>query len=157
MNQNDFNPDWDTVKAYQDKFDELMDEVQQLRAELKLSEGRLRDVAKHCATVEIALRGVNTAAMKLTSELTCMEVDNDDRLDRDRVMERVMVWRNQWEKAMFDYPNPATKPTAYNAGVMAERKRIVNLLMIQHEVAKDRHNYWKVAAELVQADVGSNT
>lgn len=53
--------------------------------------------------------------------------------------------------------NPPTNYGTYADGVMAERKRIVNLLMIQHESAKDRHNYWKVAAELVQADVGSDT
>ena len=34
--------------------------------------------------------------------------------------------------------------------VAAERQRIVNLLMEQHEMAKDIHNYWKVAAEWVQ-------
>jgi hypothetical protein len=53
--------------------------------------------------------------------------------------------------------NPPTNYGTYNDGVMAERNRIVNLLLIQHEAAKDCHNYWKVAAELVQADVGSNT
>jgi len=42
-------------------------------------------------------------------------------------------------------------------GVMAERQRIVNLLMIQHEAAKGRHNYWQIAAQLVQADVASDT
>ena len=43
------------------------------------------------------------------------------------------------------------------AAVMAERQRIVNLLMIQHEAAKGAHNYWHVAAQLIQADVASNT
>jgi len=41
--------------------------------------------------------------------------------------------------------------------VKAERERIVNLLMLQHESAKERHNYWLAAAKLVQADVGENT
>jgi hypothetical protein len=54
-------------------------------------------------------------------------------------------------------PNPPTNYGTFNQGVMSERNRIVNLLMIQHELAKDRHNYWKVAAELIQADVASNT
>lgn len=45
----------------------------------------------------------------------------------------------------------------YTQGVMAERQRIVNLLMIQHEMAKSSHNYWKVAANLIQADAGSDT
>ena len=42
-------------------------------------------------------------------------------------------------------------------GVMAERQRIVNLLMIQHEATKGAHNYWHVAAQLIQADVASDT
>ena len=37
-NQNDFKPDWDMVKAYEDKFTEMLDEIQRLRAELKRSE-----------------------------------------------------------------------------------------------------------------------
>lgn len=45
----------------------------------------------------------------------------------------------------------------FNNGVMAERQRIVNLLMIQHEAAKGAHNYWQVAANLIQADVASDT
>lgn len=39
----------------------------------------------------------------------------------------------------------------------AERQRIVNLLMLQHEAAKGAHNYWQVAANLIQADVASDT
>lgn len=42
-------------------------------------------------------------------------------------------------------------------GVVGERQRIVNLLMIQHEAAKGAHNYWHVAAQLIQADVASDT
>lgn len=38
-----------------------------------------------------------------------------------------------------------------------EQQRIVNLLMIQHEMAKGAHNYWHVAAQLIQADVASDT
>lgn len=53
--------------------------------------------------------------------------------------------------------NPPVNLGTYNQGVMAERSRIVNLLLTQHEAAKDRHNYWKVAAELIQADVASDT
>jgi hypothetical protein len=44
-----------------------------------------------------------------------------------------------------------------NQAVMTEQKRIVNLLMIQHEAAKGTHNYWHVAANLIQADVTSDT
>lgn len=46
---------------------------------------------------------------------------------------------------------------AVAAAVQKERDRIVNLLMIQHEAAKGKHNYWQVAANLVQADVASDT
>lgn len=53
--------------------------------------------------------------------------------------------------------NPPTNYGAYTDGVMAERKRIVNLLMIQHEAAKGTHNYWHVAANLIQAEVASDT
>ena len=42
-------------------------------------------------------------------------------------------------------------------GVIAERQRIVNLLMLQHEAAKGAHNYWQVAANLIQADAASDT
>jgi hypothetical protein len=100
---NEFKPDWDTVKAYDEKFAEMLDEIQRLRAELKRTEQRLHDVATLCANVEGVLKAVNTAAMKLTADLTCMEVDDDDRLDRDRVMERVIRWRNEWDRAMFEY------------------------------------------------------
>lgn len=41
--------------------------------------------------------------------------------------------------------------------VKEERQRIVNLLMIQHEAVQERHNYWLVAANLIQADVASDT
>jgi hypothetical protein len=44
-----------------------------------------------------------------------------------------------------------------NQAVMTEQKRIVNLLMIQHEAAKGTHNYWHVAANLIQAEVASDT
>ena len=47
--------------------------------------------------------------------------------------------------------------TDVQEAVLAERQRIVNLLMIQHEAAKGAHNYWHVAANLIQADVGSDT
>ena len=52
---------------------------------------------------------------------------------------------------------PPSNLASFQHGVIAERQRIVNLLMMQHEAAKDRHNYWLVAANLVQADVASDT
>ena len=42
------------------------------------------------------------------------------------------------------------------AAVMAERQRIVNMLMIQHEAANGAHNYWHVAANLIKAESGEN-
>lgn len=133
MNQNDFNPDWDAMGV-------MVAEQQRMATEIDGLKWRLKSV--------------NTAAMRLTSDLTCMEVDDDERLDRDRVMERVMQWRNEFDKAM--QKNPPAIGT-YATGVMAERQRIVNLLMVQHEAAKRAHNYWKVAAQLIQADVASDT
>ena len=46
---------------------------------------------------------------------------------------------------------------AYEAGRKDETNRIVNLMMIQHEAAKERHNYWHSAANLIQAEVASDT
>ena len=43
------------------------------------------------------------------------------------------------------------------AAVRAERQRIINLLMIQHEAAKGAHNYWHMAANLIQAETGEAT
>lgn len=51
--------------------------------------------------------------------------------------------------------NPLTK--ALKASHEQKLKDIVNLLMIQHEAANGAHNYWKVAAQLIQADVASDT
>ena len=56
-----------------------------------------------------------------------------------------------------DSPDWDDYKQGWEDGVMAERKRIVNLLMIQHEAAKGAHNYWHVAAQLIQADVASDT
>ena len=50
-------------------------------------------------------------------------------------------------------PNPPADYESYNQGVMSERQRIVNMFMIMHESAKSSHNYWHVAANLIQTDV----
>lgn len=42
---------------------------------------------------------------------------------------------------------------AKGSAVRAERQRIVNLLMRQHEESKGTHNYWQVAANLIQIDL----
>lgn len=57
-------------------------------------------MASQIATITHMLKTVNSAAMKLTSDLCRMEVDDDDRVSRDRVMERIVQWRNEWDKAM---------------------------------------------------------
>ena len=62
---------------------------------------------------------------------------------------------NQWQET--DAPHWSSYKQGWEDGVMAERQRIVNLLMIQHETAKGAHNYWHVAAQLIQADVASDT
>lgn len=60
-------------------------------------------------------------------------------------------------KPNYCTPNPPLYSGDYVEGVLAERKRIVDLLMIQHEAAKGTHNYWQVAANLIQADLASDT
>ena len=45
--QNDFKPDWDTVKAFEDRHNEMLDEVQRLRAELNLQKSLTLFVAHH--------------------------------------------------------------------------------------------------------------
>lgn len=50
--------------------------------------------------IKARLKAVNKAAMTLTADLCAMEIDDSDRLDRDRVMERVTRWRMEWDKAM---------------------------------------------------------
>lgn len=56
-----------------------------------------------------------------------------------------------------DAPDWSSYKLGWQDGVLTERQRIVNLLMIQHEAAKGAHNYWHVAAQLIQADVASDT
>ena len=62
---------------------------------------------------------------------------------------------SQWQKT--DAPHWSSYKLGWEDGVMAERQRIVNLLMIQHEMVNGAHNYWHVAAQLIQADVASDT
>ena len=45
----------------------------------------------------------------------------------------------------------------FNQGYKQAIKDCVALLMIQHEAANGAHNYWKIAANLIQADVASDT
>lgn len=42
----------------------------------------------------------------------------------------------------------------FNQGYKQAIKGCVDLLMIQHEAAKGAHNYWHVAANLIEAEYG---
>ena len=42
----------------------------------------------------------------------------------------------------------------FNHGYKQAIKDCVALLMIQHEAAKEIHNYWHVAAKLIEAEYG---
>jgi hypothetical protein len=83
---NQFKPDWDAMAV-------MVEEQQRMASQI--------------ATTTHVLKTVNSAAMKLTSDLCRMEVDDDDRVSRDRVMERIVQWRNEWDKAM---PNNTSTP-----------------------------------------------
>lgn len=76
--------------------------------------------------------------------------------DRDKAITAIREALAEQPATVTVKPNPPLYSGCYFEGVMAERERIVNLLMIQHEAAQERHNYWLAAAKLVQADVGSN-
>lgn len=102
---NEFNPDWDAMAVMVEEQQRMATEIDRLKDVLNKSESRLHDVAVHCERVERRLKDVNTAAMGLTHDLVCMDYDDDERLDRDRVMGRIMQWRNQWDKAMFKEQN----------------------------------------------------
>jgi DNA repair ATPase RecN len=102
---NEFNPDWDAMAVMVAEQQRMATEIERLKDGFNKSESRLHDVAVHCERVERRLKDVNTAAMKLTHDLVCMDYDDDERLDRDRVMARIMQWRNEWDKAMFEERN----------------------------------------------------
>lgn len=103
---NEFEPDWDAMAVMVEEQQRMATEIDRLKDVLNKSESRLHDVAVHCERVERRLKDVNTAAMGLTHDLVCMDYDDDERLDRDRVMGRIMQWRNEWDKAMFKERNP---------------------------------------------------
>ena len=92
---NEFNPDWDAMAVMVEEQQRMATEIDNLKRRLK---------------------AVNTAAMTLASDLTCMEVDDDERLDRARVMERVMRWRNEWDKAMHNSQSQMQPCAGRNCG-----------------------------------------
>ena len=78
------------------------------------------------------------------------------RITKDGVYANPDVPVSEAAKAVLDVLDSQIKVLVQKA-VIAERQRIVNLLMIQHEAAKGAHNYWHVAAQLIQADVAGDT
>jgi DNA repair ATPase RecN len=102
---NEFNPDWDAMAVMIAEQQRMATEIERLKNGFNKSESRLHDVAVHCERVERRLKDVNTAAMKLTHDLVCMDYYDDERLDRDRVMARITRWRTEWDKAMFEERN----------------------------------------------------
>ena len=78
------------------------------------------------------------------------------RINRDGVWANPDIPATEAAKAVLDALDYQVK-TLVQRAVLDERERIVNLLMIQHEAAKGAHNYWHVAAQLIQADVASDT
>lgn len=85
-----------------------------------------------------------------------------DREAMKLALEALELYQSEMSVQMFDAAITALRqaleqPDDIEAAVLAERERIVDLLMIQHEAAKGAHNYWQVAANLIQADVASDT
>jgi hypothetical protein len=78
------------------------------------------------------------------------------RITKDGVYANPDVTVDEAAKAVLDVMDSQIKVLVQKA-VIAERQRIVNLLMLQREAAKGAHNYWQVAAQLIQADVASDT
>ena len=98
-----------------------------------------------------------TEALKLA--LDALIIFRDYGYDREAAISVINAIREELAEqpaTVTVKPNPPLYSGGYFEGVMAERERIVNLLMIQHEAAQERHNYWLAAAKIVQADVGSN-
>lgn len=57
------------------------------------------------------------------------------------------------EKDFQDWlANPLTK--ALKQSHKQQIKSIINLLLTQHQAAKNQHNHWLIAANLVAAEVG---
>lgn len=75
-----------------------------------------------------------------------------DKYDVDALKEFAMLVRKDYS---FTHAQMWLK--RFDDAIKTERQRIINLLMMQHEAAKGAHNYWHVAAQLIQTDVASDT
>lgn len=102
---NEFSLDWHVMAGMVEEQQRMATEIDRLKDVLNKSESRLHEVAVHCERVEQRLKDVNTAAISLTDDIVSMDYYDDERLDRDKVMDRIMQWRNQWDKAMFEERN----------------------------------------------------
>jgi len=69
------------------------------------------------------------------------------RISRDGVWVNPEIEVDETAKSVLDALDSQIKVL-----LQAERNRIINLLMIQHEAAKVSHNYWQVAANLIKAE-----
>ena len=76
------------------------------------------------------------------------EADREWDCDRDMV---------EWLERFADLVSKQERGLGFNQGYKQAIKDCVALLMVQHEAAKGRHNSWHVAAQLIQADVASDT
>jgi hypothetical protein len=54
--------------------------------------------------------------------------------------------------AWLDSPLTKTLKQSHKDQLRSLRMRIINMLEIQHEAAKDTHNHWLVAANLIRAE-----
>ena len=54
--------------------------------------------------------------------------------------------------AWLDSPLTKVLKQSHKNELRSLRMRIINMLEIQHEAAKDTHNHWLVAANLIRAE-----
>ena len=71
--------------------------------------------------------------------------------DREWDCDRYMVEWLEWFAALV---SKQERGLGFNQGYKQAIKDCVVLLMIQHEMANGAHNYWHVAANLIQAEYG---
>lgn len=63
-------------------------------------------------------------------------------------------WHETEAGAVPKTPEGQERWRGYSLGYKQAMKDAVDLLMIQHEAAKGAHNYWYVAAKLIEAEHG---
>lgn len=127
---------------------------------------RLADALDNCGLiVDDELRDQASDELRRLHELHVLYQDKVQRLELENFSWRTKLGVRGYENQLADMLDEIQRLRAelkfnsgsFAEGIMAERQRIVNLLMTQHESSKDRHNYWHVAANLIQAEVASDT